>query len=291
MAQRRFPVLVATDGSPQARAAVEAAITFPWPRGSTGHGIVARGIPVLTDASPAMWEALLEAGHAEAQRAQQRLRRRWPDAEVAVADLPPVPAILARARRVHARVIVLGSRGLGAVGRLLLGSVSRPIARRARTSVLVVRGAARTPRRFLIGIDGSAHARSAVALVAALSPPRGGQVRLLRVVEPLRLPSTALLPAHARALVTREAENLDQERRATARRQLEHARARLRPAGWRVKMETRTGRPLEELLAASKTADVLVVGARGVGTVERLFLGSVAEGVVARAPVPVLLAR
>ena len=51
------------------------------------------------------------------------------------------------------------------------------------------------------------------------------------------------------------------------------------------------GRPLEELVAASTDADVLVVGARGVGAVERLVLGSVAEGAVSRAPVPVLVVR
>jgi ATP-dependent RNA helicase DeaD len=48
---------------------------------------------------------------------------------------------------------------------------------------------------------------------------------------------------------------------------------------------------LEELLDAAKGADVLVVGARGVGGVERLLLGSVAERVVSRAPVPVLVVR
>ena len=291
MAQRRFPVLVATDGSAQARAAVETAIVFPWPPGSTGHGVVARGTPVLTDATPAVWEALLEVGRAEARRAEQRLRRRWPDADVVVTDSPPVPGILARARKLRARVIVLGSRGLGAVGRFLLGSVSRTVVRRAPCAVLVVRGSARAPRRFLIGVDGSPHARGAVAFVAGLTPPRGGQARLLRVVEPVRLPSTGLVPARVRALLAQEAENLEREHMAAARRQLEAARERLARAGWRVKTEVRMGRPLEELLTASTDADVLVVGARGIGAVERLLLGSVAEGAVSRAPVPVLVVR
>ena len=184
-----------------ARAAVEAAIVFPWPPGSTGHGLVARHTPVLTDATPAVWEALLEVGRAEAHRAEQRLRRRWPDADVVVTDAPPVPGILARARKLRARAIVLGSRGLGAVGRLLLGSVSRTVVRQAPCAVLVVRGSARAPRRFLIGVDGSPHARDAVAFVAGLTPPRGGQARLLSVVEPVRLPSTGLMPARVRALV------------------------------------------------------------------------------------------
>ncbi len=291
MAQRRFPVLVTTDGSPQARAAVQAATAFPWPRGSSGHGLVARQTPVLTEASAEVWEALQQVAQTEARRAERQLRRRWPDARTVVTAAPPVPGILAQARKLRARVIVLGSRGLGAVGRLLLGSVSRDCVRRAKSSVLVVRGAARGPRRFLLGVDGSPHARHAAAFVAALTVPRGGEVRLLSVVEPVRLPSTALLPARVRSVVASEAAELEEQRVAAARRNLEAARARLTRSGWRVRTEVRTGRPLEELLEAAKAADVLVVGARGVGAVERLFLGSVAEGVVARAPVPVLVAR
>jgi nucleotide-binding universal stress UspA family protein len=291
MAKRSFAVLVASDGSPQARAAVATAIGFPWPPGSSGHGVIARATPVLTDASPAIWEALLAVSRAEARRTEQRLRRRWPDADVFVTDAPPVPAILARARKARARTIVLGSRGLGAVSRFLLGSVSRSVVRQAPCSVLVVRGSTRATRRFLIGVDGSAHARAAVAFVAGLTVPRGGQARLLSVVEPVRPPSTGLLPGRIRALVAREATNLERERTAGARRQLEAARERLARAGWRVKVEVQVGRPLEELLRAATDVDVLVVGARGVGAVERMVAGSVAEGAVSRAPVPVLLVR
>ena len=163
--------------------------------------------------------------------------------------------------------------------------------RQAPCAVLVVRGSARAPRRFLIGVDGSPHARDAVAFVAGLTLPRGGQARLLSVVEPVRLPSTGLMPARVRTLVESEAASLEREHVAAARRRLEAAQTRLARAGWRVKTEIRMGRPLEELVAASSDADVLVLGARGVGTVERLVLGSVAEGAVSRAPVPVLVVR
>ena len=291
MAQRRFPVLVATDGSPSARAAAEAAIAFPWPRQSTGYGVIARGIPVLTEASAAVWEALVDVARAEAQRTQGRLRRRWPGAEVMVTAAPAVPGILAEARKLGARAIVVGSRGLGSIGRMFLGSVGRAVVREARCSVLVVRGSARAPRRLLIGVDGSPHARQAVAFVAALPPPRGGRVRLLSVVEPIRLPSTGLLPSRMRAVVASEAAEIGNERLAAARRQLAAAQARLERAGWRVRIEVRTGRPLDELLAAAHAADALVLGSRGVGAMERLLLGSVAEGAVSRAPVPVLVVR
>jgi nucleotide-binding universal stress UspA family protein len=53
------------------------------------------------------------------------------------------------------------------------------------------------------------------------------------------------------------------------------------------------GVPLPEVLAAIRAAraDTLVLGARGVGGVERLLLGSVAEGALSQAPVPVLLVK
>jgi nucleotide-binding universal stress UspA family protein len=291
MTQQSFPVLVATDGSPSARAAAEAATLFPWPRGSTGHGVISRGIPPLTEASPAVWDALMDVAQAEARRTQSLLRQRWPGATVSVTAAPPVPGILAEARRLRARAIVVGSRGLGAIGRLFLGSVGRAVVREARSSVLVVRASARAPRRLLIGIDGSPHARRAVAFVAALPPPRGGQVRLLSVVDPIRLPSTGLLPSKMRAVVTSEAAKIEKDRLAAARRQLASAEARLARAGWRVLTEVRSGRPLDELLAAAQGADILVVGARGVGAMERLLLGSVAEGAVSRAPASVLVVR
>jgi nucleotide-binding universal stress UspA family protein len=60
-----------------------------------------------------------------------------------------------------------------------------------------------------------------------------------------------------------------------------------------VKAEVRRGVPLTELLKAVSAgrADVVVVGARGVGAMERLFLGSVAEGTLAHAAIPVLIVK
>ena len=98
--------------------------------------------------------------------------------------------------------------------------------------MLVVRGSTRAPRRFLIGVDGSAPTRGLRWRSSpGLAVPRGGQARLLSVVEPVRPPSTGLLPGRIRALVAREATSLERERTAVARRQLEAARERLARAG------------------------------------------------------------
>jgi len=224
---------------------------------------------------------------------RRMLARRWPDAEVAVVDLPPVEAILAHARKVDAGAIVMGSRGHGVVGRLLLGSVSRAVVRRADRPVLVVKRRPRSLTHFVVGLDGSANARRAVAFLAGLAVPRRGQVTLLRVVEPVRLPSTALMPGTVRAALNQQVARLNAERMAPARRDVDEAAAELQRAGWRVRKLVRSGTPLEELLAVARTAraDCLVVGARGIGGVERLLLGSVAMGALDRATIPVLIVR
>src|SRR5262249_26439754 len=76
-----------------------------------------------------------------------------------------------------------------------------------------------------------------------------------------------------------------------ARREVEAVAARLDRAGWAARAIVLAGIPLPALLdvVASDRADLLALGARGVGGITRMLLGSVAEGALTRAPVPVLV--
>jgi nucleotide-binding universal stress UspA family protein len=295
MAERAaFPFLVATDGSPPARAAVAAAAAFPWPRGARPRVVVARG-GALAARWPGPIEVAVERGlRRAAAGAARALQRRWPDTEVAVVEPPPEEGILAEAKRFRARAIVMGVRGQGRLGRWVLGSVSRGVARHAPCPVLVVKG--RRPlarRRVVLGLDGSANGRRAVQFLAALRPSAGNRITVVRAVEAVRPPAGGLLPGAIRAMIAAEVKRLEAERLQKARRDVDRARARLARAGWAVSTVVRTGIPLAELLraVADTGADLLVIGARGVGGFERLLLGSVAEGVLARSPVSVLLVR
>jgi nucleotide-binding universal stress UspA family protein len=223
--------------------------------------------------------------------ARRVLRGRWPTAEVVVLDKPPVEAILAEAR--GAAAIVVGSRGHGALGRLVLGSVSRDVVRKAACSTLVVKGQPEVVRRMVVGIDGSANARRAVDFVAGLPAPRGGQVILVRALEPMRIGSIGLMPAGVRGVLAGQLAASREAQARAAQRELGAATAVLRRAGWSVRSAIRWGIPIEELLAASRASDahVLVVGARGTGGVARMLLGSVAEGALSRSRVPVLIVR
>jgi nucleotide-binding universal stress UspA family protein len=63
--------------------------------------------------------------------------------------------------------------------------------------------------------------------------------------------------------------------------------------GWRAQASVRTGVPLAEILQAVKEAraDLLVLGARGTGGLARVLLGSVADGAIRLATVPVLVVK
>ena len=286
-----FPVLVAADGSPDARAAVTVAVAFPWPPGARATGVVGRdlvpvGLP--REHRPALETSL----QAVAEETRQALSERWRGATVTVADGPAAAAILTGARRRRARAIVVGAQGHRALSRLLVGSVSRDVVRGARCSVLVVRGGPRAIRNVVVGVDGSSHARRAIDLVGRLAPGRGAHATVVRVLEPVHMPSLALLPARARRVLSQEAAALHARNLRAAEREVADAARRL-GRRWQVRAVIRIGTPAHELLRVARDtrADLMVVGARGSGGLTGLLLGSVADTVLEQSSVSVLVAR
>jgi nucleotide-binding universal stress UspA family protein len=237
---------------------------------------------------------MAQSSERDVARVRRALARRWADAQVLTVNAPPADAILREARRGAADVIVLGWRGHGAFRRLLMGSVSRTVARRASCAVLVARRRQRQVSRIVIGVDGSPHARHAVDLAATFEPGRGTQIILVNVVDPMPLPPSAgRLPGSIRAMLRHEVEEENAKRMREGKREVDQAAARLAGSGWRVRTELRVGTPLAELLDVVRRSrsHLLMVGARAVAGVERALIGSVAEGALDRSPVPVLVVR
>ena len=288
-------LLVASDGSQSSRAALELALAFPWPAGSRARGAVSLGRAGRTGTE--FRAAMIRALHASAEELHRDLERRWPDAQVFELHDSPPEAILGEARRFRADAIVLGWRGHGTFARLLAGSVSRAVAARARCSVLVVRGGTRVPaagpRRFAIGFDGSANSRRAIRLLARLAPPDGNEVALVQVVEDVLSPPLPRADIDMRIRVRQALERRTGELRRRAQRRLRAAAAVLERRGWDVRLRLLAGDPLHELLAEARRsgAEVLAVGARGAGALQRALLGSVANGALNQSPIPVLIAR
>src|SRR5262245_30551717 len=174
-----------------------------------------------------------------------------------------------------------------------MGSVSRGVVRAAKCAVLVVRRRPRRVRRIAIGFDGSPHAWRAVTLVGQLVPPRDGRVTLVGVVELMATPSRAPTVGGVRSTIAREIRRLNTARSKEAMKALKAAAQELNRSGWRTRTQLRTGEPLRELVAAVNASQhqLLVVGARGTSGLRQLLLGSVAEGVLNRSSLPILVAR
>jgi nucleotide-binding universal stress UspA family protein len=119
-------VLVATDGSRHARRAMETLAALPWRAGL--EAVIAVSVEDgRTDTAAALSEAAAVLGGAGLDtRALPRTRT-------------VAAAILGAAARVGASLIVLGTRGLGGLRRLTLGSAASAVARSAPGAVLVAR--------------------------------------------------------------------------------------------------------------------------------------------------------
>ena len=284
-----FRVLVATDGSVHARAAITTVVQFPWPARTRVRVVVARRTRAEHRRS-ILLSALDGSAEVAAESARRTLSRRWADVETIVIDNAPAKAILDEAERFAADVIVVGWRGHGAIRRMLMGSVSRGVVRGATSAVLVVRRSRRV-RRIVLGFDGSAMAKRALAFIRGLVAPPDGRVILETAVQLMAVPSHGLVPGTRS--VAREVRRTNTRRARMAIRELRRAAAELERAGWKTRTVVTSGEPLRDLLGtvASARAQLLVVGARGTSGIRHLLLGSVAEGALNRSSVPVLIAR
>lgn len=285
-------VLVATDGSADARAAVAWLETFPLPSRARVMALTVERMPYLMPdvlAAPRFDEMMRQAAARTADEAREALAWRFPDVEARVAVGDPREAIVHVADEWAADLIVVGARGLDTAQAFMFGSVSAAVVRWAPCPVLVVKGRRIAVRQVVIGVDGSAHAAAATRFFASLPLDPRTSVRLVSAVDPpLVRCSTANMPVpEVRAML----DELERRHAETATAALAGLQAELVGRVESVERSIVFGRPADVLVDASADAEVglVVVGARGLGPLKRLVLGSVSEHVLQRAECPVLV--
>jgi len=285
-------ILVATDGSNDAGRAIDWIADFPLPADASIEVVNAVRLPFPMDQIVALgWQEFLAESERVVAEARRRLEKRWPTVGGRVLEGDPRKVIVDAATKAGSDLIVLGARGLGAVASFLLGSVSIGVTRHASCPVLVCRGAARPVRSVTIAVDSSDDARAAVEYFAGLPLPSGLRVRLVGVVEPLRYPTSA--PGFIGNTLRAAMQDFENESRQHLEAALAPLAAMLRSRVQDVVTTTPTGQPAATILreAELNDSDVIVVGARGLGVLERVALGSVSEAVLRHAPCPVLVVR
>lgn len=297
-------ILLATDGSEDATLASRAAADLAQRIGAELHVVHAWHDVPSPRAHPYIKRELESRGQ-ELLDAQVAVVRDL-DGEVTEAHLVEgrnVDAILRVAGNIGADMIVLGSRGLGRIKRLLLGSVAEGVVRRAHCPVLVMRGggAAWPPARMMLADDSSETARRAGMLAAAIGRLFEIEATLVRVY-----PELPGADEEGRRFDPRMVEDdLHQQQHLLERRAQEFKETLGRKPRSRIAVGEAAEVLVDATLAENITETIMeadykdeeekrrrtliAVGSRGLGMTERLRLGSVSSRVLAAARGPVLV--
>ena len=142
-------------------------------------------------------------------------------------------------------------------------------------------------RRMLVAFDGSPVSRRALHEALALAKENQAALRVVHAVDVMPVATGEMyidFEAYHRDIV------------AEGRRVLDEAEALARAAGQDVEtglLELDGSRVSDAIVTEARRwpADLIVIGTHGRGGLMHLLMGSVAEGVIRQAPVPVLLIR
>jgi nucleotide-binding universal stress UspA family protein len=228
----------------------------------------------------------------EAEELLESVRARLPsgdDADVRLVEGSPAERLVEVADDEDAELLVVGSRGRGALSSAVLGGVSRRLARDARCPVVVVPPATSIEAgggTVVCGVDGSGHALTAARVAGSLAQRLGGRLIVVHALQDLR--AVASYPG-ARS-TTPPATGQEDAVRRQADRIVEEAVGAL-DADVEVTGLVEPGAPAGVLAAVAEreNASLVVVAGRGMGAVRAAFLGSVATTLATSATRPVVV--
>lgn len=242
--------------------------------------------PIDETGTPGLQEQRMKG---EAEEALARARAHWPDLENtsfrAVPAASPSAGLQPLAAGGDFDVIVVGSSHRHGLGRVFPGSATeQTLAGSPRAVAIAPPGYAELPapslRRIGVGYDGTPEALRALEQAADLAVATGAALVAIDVVDTASPPITAAygygsFHDELRDLGDR---HLEHARHVAAQHRVERVET-LRPEGW----------PPDELVAAGRELDLLVLGSRDHGPALRLLLGGVSSRVVREASCPLLV--
>lgn len=235
-----------------------------------------------------------KAALTSAERASDRVKVIFPRWDVSADSACGSPAweLVFKGDHWKPDLVVVGSHGRTALGRLVLGSVSQRVLNEARCSVRIARGRLdepNTPLRIIIGLDGSPGSEVAVGAVAARKWPENTEIMLLAIDDPLESGVIGKIPPMAHMI-----EEANEEDRLWSEEMLNNAAGRLKASDVKIIKKIKHGDPRKDLprIAEEWGADCIFVGSTGFSNrFERFVLGSVSAAVAARAHCSVEVVR
>jgi nucleotide-binding universal stress UspA family protein len=195
----------------------------------------------------------------------------------------------------HADLLVIGTHGGSGFERLVLGSVTEKVLRKARCPVLTVPRRLSDPvpsgpvlfKRILCAVDFSESSMHALKYALSLAQEADGCLTVMHVLAPELVGAVGIGEEHVSlAALHRQGEE-------EARQQLEMAVPQSARAYCKAESILLRGKPWREILqvASDRQAELIVMGVQGRGAADLLFFGSTTHHVVRQAVCPVLTLR
>ncbi|ELY81536.1 universal stress protein [Natrinema pallidum] len=282
-------ILVPTDGSDPARAALEHALAIAADRDATvGLLYVAdTNEPSLTRLGTDVVDALELEGAEILDDAAALAADRGVSVATNVVQGDPRTVIADYAATNEFELVVMGAHGRRGISEYVLGSTTDAVVNQCSVPVMTVRAAEDATRTYpytdvLVPTDGSDHAGAALELGSALAERHGATLHLLSVVDEL----PEVIDAGSTALPEQLEENVQGV--------LDEAEATARRAGVdEIKTTIQAGSVPREIssYADAEGIDLVVMGTHGHTGLDRYLLGSFTERVIRTSPVPVLTTR
>lgn len=196
------------------------------------------------------------------------------DISTDLVEAPPIPVL--RDRSGSARLLVVGTHGLGAFSRTVLGSVSTALARHAACPVAVIPETADpSDGAVVVGVDGSGRSAHAIEIAFDEAAHRGAELVAVHTwSEFFRYASRSEMQEEAEALLAQSLAGYGEKYPEVPVR--------------RIVVENR---PAKRLLEEGEHAQLIVVGSHGRGGFAGMTLGSVSQAVLHGANKPVIIVR
>ncbi len=240
------------------------------------------------DIYPDGYEKSCQKLRAQAEQRLEEFAKRHTRAEIQpqffVQDGSVTDLILSLAEAQSVNLIVMGTHGLRGIDRLMLGSATERVLRRARCPVLAVRKPAHDVtisassaepihlRKILLCTDFSDHAHHASKYALSMAKEYGAELTLLHVLEDI--PSSANFQSATEKAVRQMEESISPKMREECA----------------AKVMTRIGKPYQQIieLALESQTDLVIMGVRGRGALDTALFGSTTYRVIQLGPCPVL---
>jgi nucleotide-binding universal stress UspA family protein len=234
----------------------------------------------------------------EAEELLESLRARLPgadDTSTRLVEGAPAERLIELADQEDAELLVVGSRGRGALSSAVLGGVSRKVARDARCPVVVVPPGASTGTpdagggskgTVVCGVDGSGHAVTAAQVAGRLAERLGGRLLVLHARQDLKAVVSYRGARSTTPPVTGQEDAVRRQADLVVGEAVEAVDADVEATGL---IEPGAPAGLLAAVADREDARLIVIAARGMGAIRAAFLGSVTTALATSATRPVVV--